>query len=88
MKKNNSYKNAIVAIKKYNYNNLDIESLLNPLGGIDRYIKKGDRVLLKTNLLNASEPERSVVTHPDFIRSIIKEIFKIDAIPYIGDSPS
>ncbi len=85
-KKNNT--SSKVAIKKYNYQNLDIESLIKPLGGLESFIKKGERVLLKTNLLNASEPKKSVVTHPNFIKNIIKEIFKIDAIPYIGDSPS
>jgi uncharacterized protein (DUF362 family)/NAD-dependent dihydropyrimidine dehydrogenase PreA subunit len=84
--KNNS--NAKVAIQKSDYDNFNIDNLLKPLGGIEKYIKKGEKVLLKTNLLNASEPEKSVVTHPDFIKNIAKEIFKVKAIPIIGDSPS
>ena len=80
--------NSKVSIQKSTYENLKIDTLIKPLGGLKNFISRGDRVLLKTNLLNASEPEKSVVTHPNFIKSIAKEIFKIDAIPYIGDSPS
>ena len=85
--KNNNTKTKVSIIKS-NYENCKIESLLDPLGGIKKYIKKGEKVLLKTNLLNASEPEKSVLTHPNFIRDVAKEILKIDANPIIGDSPS
>ena len=44
----------LVSIKKQtNYEHIDIESLMKPLGGIGKLIGKGDKVLLKTNLLNA-----------------------------------
>jgi uncharacterized protein (DUF362 family) len=79
---------AVVAINKTTYDKFNPESLIEPLGGLKKYVKKGERVLLKTNLLNASEPDKSVVTHPKFIKNIAKEILKIDAIPFIGDSPS
>ena len=85
---NNNNKKTKVAIIKSNYENCKIESLMESLGGIKKYIKKGEKVLLKTNLLNASEPEKSVLTHPNFIRDVAKEILKIDANPIIGDSPS
>jgi len=80
--------NTKVTIQKSDYENLKIDKLLKPLGGIEKYVIKGERVILKTNLLNASEPEKSVITHPDFIKNIAKEIFKIKATPIIGDSPS
>ena len=80
--------NNFVAIQKSSYKNLDISSLIKPLGGIKNCIKKGEKVLLKTNLLNASEPEKSVVTNPIFRKKVAEEILKINAIPYIGDSPS
>ena len=88
MNKENINLNPKVTIQKSTYETLEIDSLIKPLGGIKNFIEKGDRVLLKTNLLNASEPEKSVVTHPNFIKSVAKEILQIDAIPYIGDSPS
>jgi uncharacterized protein (DUF362 family) len=88
MKNNTINLKSKVVIKKSTYENLDIESLIKPLGGIEKFIKKGERVLLKTNLLNASEPEKSVVTNPIFIKRVAEEIFKNNAIPFIGDSPS
>jgi len=88
MKNNENSLKAKVAIKKFNYENLKIDSLIKPLGGMKNYIKKGERVLLKTNLLTASEPDKSIITHPRFIKNVVEEILHINAVPYIGDSPS
>ena len=79
---------TIVSIQKSNYDNLNIESLLIPLGGFKKYINKGERVLLKTNLLNATEPEKCIVTNPAVISAVAKSVLKVGGIPYIGDSPS
>ena len=51
MNPNHQVNNPMVSIQKNTYTNIDLESLLNPLGGIQKYIKNGERVLLKTNLL-------------------------------------
>jgi uncharacterized protein (DUF362 family)/Pyruvate/2-oxoacid:ferredoxin oxidoreductase delta subunit len=77
-----------VSIQKNNYADIDIESLLDPLGGITKYVSRGERVLLKTNLLSPSEPEKAVVTHPAVISAVAQAVLKIGGIPYIGDSPS
>jgi len=87
---NPSYKgnNPMVSIQKSTYADVDLKSLLNPLGGIHKYIKNGERVLLKTNLLTPSKPEKAVVTHPAVINAVAQTVLNIGAIPYIGDSPS
>ena len=79
---------ATVNIQKSTYDDLDIESLLVPLVGFKNYISKDERVLLKTNLLNATEPEKCVVTNPAVIGAVAKSVLKVGGIPYIGDSPS
>ena len=79
---------AIVNIQKSTYDNLDIESLLVLLVDFKKYIRKDERVLLKTNLLNATEPEKCVVTNPAVIGDVAKSVLKVGGIPYIGDSPS
>jgi uncharacterized protein (DUF362 family)/NAD-dependent dihydropyrimidine dehydrogenase PreA subunit len=84
----NKTSNNSVCIQKYTYSNLDVESLISPLGGFKKYIKKGDQVLLKTNLLNASEPNKSIVTNPIVVGEVAKAILKAGGTPYIGDSPS
>lgn len=81
-------KDSIVTIKKSSYSNIDLESLLAPLGGIKHFVKRGERTLIKVNLLNASTPEKAVITHPELIKAVIKEVRKAGGIPYIGDSPS
>lgn len=87
----NAYKHSttsIVSIQKSTYDTIDIQALLKPLGGMKQYVKKDERVLLKTNLLIPSDPTKAVVTHPAVITALAKEILKIGAVPFIGDSPS
>jgi uncharacterized protein (DUF362 family) len=78
----------MVCIQKSVYKYIDIEKLLYPLGNLKNYIKKGEKVLLKLNLLNASLPERRVVTDPLLVKETAEAVLKIGGIPYIGDSPS
>jgi uncharacterized protein (DUF362 family) len=84
--KNDKY--SKVCISKSFYSDIDIKSLLNPIGGIKNIVKKNDRVLLKLNLLNASYPDKAVITHPKIIEAVAKEIINVGGIPIIADSPS
>ena len=79
---------AEVSIVKATYSAPGIEPLLEPLGGMGRFIDKGDRVLLKVNLLSARKPEEAVTTHPDFVRAVASAVRKAGGHPCIGDSPS
>ncbi len=81
-------KDSIVSIEKFTYSTTDLQSLLSPLGGIKKFVKRDERTLIKVNLLNASTPEKAVITHPQLIKAVIKEVRKAGGIPYIGDSPS
>ena len=40
-------------------------------------LKKGDKVLIKPNLLTAALPQKAVTTHPEVVRSLIKAVKKI-----------
>jgi len=79
---------SCVSIQKSTYEHININTLLQPLGGIRQYIEKGEHVLLKTNLLIPSDPIKAVVTNPAVIRAVAQMILEIGGIPYIGDSPS
>jgi uncharacterized protein (DUF362 family) len=81
-------KSPLVSIQKSTYADIDVESLVNPLGGFNKYINSGDRVLLKTSLLIPSKPEKAVVTHPAVVGAVAQAVLKRGGIPYIGDSPS
>ena len=57
------------------------------LGGISSFIKKGERVLLKPNLLSAKPVEKAVTTHPAVIEAVIRLVKDAGGTPFIGDSP-
>lgn len=61
---------------------------VDELGGIDRFVKKGDRVLLKANLLIARTPDKLVTTSPEIVRAAARLVKKAGGKPYIGDSPA
>jgi uncharacterized protein (DUF362 family) len=78
---------AEVSIQKGTYSDPGIEGLLEPLGGMERFIDKGDKVLLKVNLLSAKDPQQAVTTHPEFVRDVVMAVRRSGGHPYIGDSP-
>lgn len=57
------------------------------IGGIGSFVKRGDRVLLKPNLLYGKSPEKAVTTHPSIIRGVIQIVRENGGIPILGDSP-
>ncbi len=61
--------------------------LLAPLGGIEAFVRPGERVLLKPNMLAAKAPEKAVTTHPELLRAVIELVQEAGGIPLVGDSP-
>jgi uncharacterized protein (DUF362 family)/ferredoxin len=57
------------------------------LGGIETFVKRGDRVLLKPNLLFGKPPEKAVTTHPSIVRGVIEIVREAGGVPSVGDSP-
>lgn len=43
---------------------LAMKELLDELGGISEFIKPGDKVLIKPNMVDGVKKELSVTTHP------------------------
>lgn len=71
----------VALIKCDNYELSEVKSAINRgidlLGGIDLFIKEGDKILLKPNLLASESAEKSVTTHPvvfEAIISILQEV--------------
>jgi len=58
------------------------------LGGWDKFVRRGDKVLVKPNLLTGVQPERGVTTHPSLVKAVVLQIKEAGGIPMIGDSPS
>ncbi len=57
------------------------------LGGIGRYVRPGDRVLIKPNLISAREPDEAVCTHPEIVRAAVRLVKKAGGRVLVGDSP-
>ena len=83
---------AIVALEKCNrYHKEKIRQCLynifDVFDGLDKLVKKGQKVLLKPNLLSAVSPVEAVTTHPLVMRVLTEFIQQAGGEVYIGDSP-
>lgn len=61
--------------------------LLAPLGGMGHFVKPGERVLIKPNLLSAKPAEAAVTTHPELLRAVIELVREAGGVALVGDSP-
>ncbi|MBD2034752.1 DUF362 domain-containing protein [Leptolyngbya sp. FACHB-321] len=65
-----------------------LESLLEPLGGMAAFVKPGDRVLLKPNLLTGSRPSKECVTRPEVVYCVAQMVQAAGGKPFLGDGPA
>jgi len=87
--------NKVAIARCLSYNKEDVERGIKEVvkyfgdhgNGLGNYVKNGDRVLIKPNLLLASKPESCVTTHPSLIREIIYQVQDAGGKVTIGDSP-
>lgn len=61
---------------------------LDELGGIERFVKKEEKILVKPNFLLSASPEKAATTHPSVIRGVLRILSEngYENIMY-GDSP-
>jgi len=64
-----------------------VEAIFNHFGGAGRFVKSGDKVLLKVNLVAGREPESRVTTDPSVVRAVAKAVLDAGGRPIIADSP-
>ncbi len=85
-------KSSVSIVKCQNYDEGTVLGALRQsidlIGGIQTFVRKGSRVLLKPNLLFGKSPEKAVTTHPSIIRGMIQIVREAGGVPSIGDSPS
>lgn len=67
---------------------LQLEKLLAPMGGMAHFVKPGDRVLLKPNLLTGSRPTKECTTRPEVVYCVAKMVQAAGGTPFLGDSPA
>lgn len=66
----------------------DLDALLAPLGGMLAFVKAGDRVLLKPNLLTGSKPDKDCTTRPELVYAVAKLVQAAGGKPFLADSPA
>ncbi len=81
---------SIVACNNYYSKEVygSMKDSVDRLGGMERFVKKGERILLKPNLLTAKEPDRAATTHPSVVEAAIRLVRETGAVPVVGDSPA
>ncbi|MCX9084313.1 MAG: DUF362 domain-containing protein [Candidatus Methanoperedens sp.] len=84
---NNTATVSLVKCQDYDDPNIGsaIDKTLELIGGIENYVRPGDNVLLKINLLTGDVPEKAVTTHPSIVRAMIHQVRKAGGIPLVGD---
>ncbi|MBW4473322.1 MAG: DUF362 domain-containing protein [Stenomitos rutilans HA7619-LM2] len=65
-----------------------LEALLEPLGGMTAFVKPGDRVLLKPNLLTGGRPGKECVTRPEMVYCVAQMVQEAGGKPFLGDGPA
>ena len=64
-----------------------VKRIFDHFGGIDHFVKPGERVLLKVNLVAGHEVSRRVSTDPAIVRAVANLVLSAGAAPFIADSP-
>jgi len=57
------------------------------LGGLERFVSPGERILFKPNVLAGEDPEKAVTTHPAVLVACIRLFRSAGAVVSFGDSP-
>jgi uncharacterized protein (DUF362 family)/NAD-dependent dihydropyrimidine dehydrogenase PreA subunit len=80
---------AVVRCQSYGYQEVEesVESVLSLLGGMQKFVQPGDKVLIKPNLLSASNPSEAITTHPSVVKAVVKQVMAAGGVAIIADSP-
>jgi len=82
---------TVALIRCNSYEQADVQEAvnrgLNLLGGAEAFVKPGETILLKPNLLIGRTPDRVVTTHPSVFRAVATVLQAAGAHLTYGDSP-
>ena len=81
---------ALVPLESYDQQATDdaVRTAVALLGGIERFVRPEERILLKPNLLSRAVPQRAITTHPAVFRAVARLMREAgyEHLSY-GDSP-
>ncbi|MDR1696133.1 MAG: DUF362 domain-containing protein [Endomicrobium sp.] len=78
---------SLIKCDDYNKANPAVKETVKLIGGISHFVKPGEKILIKPNLLSPKDPERAVTTHPKIVKAVIQLVKEAGAVPVVGDSP-
>ncbi|MBN1188708.1 MAG: DUF362 domain-containing protein [Dehalococcoidales bacterium] len=67
---------------------LAVKRGLDILGGIQQFVKSGEKIVIKPNVLVGFDPSRCITTHPAVFKAAGKLLQQAGAAVYYGDSPA
>lgn len=82
---------AIAAVECFDYQQelvkRQVTEAVDRLGGIKRFVKPGQKVLVKPNLLMKRRPEEATTTHPSVVQAIVELARDAGGLVTVADSP-
>jgi uncharacterized protein (DUF362 family)/Pyruvate/2-oxoacid:ferredoxin oxidoreductase delta subunit len=79
---------ALIRCRDYSAVDLAVEQAIDALGGWQKFVRPGQTVLIKPNLLTRAAPEKAKTTHPEVVRAVIRAVRAQGSNPVVGDSPA
>ncbi len=81
---------AIVRCSSYDVGDVRaaVDRGIQLLGGVERFARPGETILLKPNLLIGRDADRAVTTHPSVFRAVAEVLRRSGAALTYGDSPA
>jgi len=79
---------AVIKCDTYDYEHVydAVEAGLKLLGGISNFVREGEKILIKPNVLIGTNPEKCVCTHPSVFKAVGVIIKKAKVTLSYGDS--
>jgi uncharacterized protein (DUF362 family) len=81
---------AVIACGSYNIDEvrLAVEKGMILLGGYEQFIRAGEKILVKPNMLVGDHPDKGTTTHPSVFRAVCEGLIRAGASVTWGDSPA
>jgi uncharacterized protein (DUF362 family)/NAD-dependent dihydropyrimidine dehydrogenase PreA subunit len=65
----------------------DVRKAIDLLGGIDKFVKRGDSVLVKPNICAGKPTETGTVTSPELVAEVCRLVAECGGLPFVAESP-
>lgn len=77
----------VISCADYSQAEHALRHILGQIGGMERFVKPGEKILLKVNLLRPAPPDSAVCTHPAVVEAIATLVKEAGGQAVIADSP-